>query len=326
MANLEVVAPSPPPIPWNHVGTKVEGLMTASEVLKEGGLDWKVKKVPVYAAVDGKKVLVPNRFATVRDDGFPLGVVGKSYVPVQNSDALNFMDALTQTGEAIYESTGTFGGGRIVWVTARIPSNGGVDPVDKYLLLTTSHDGSTPVMAAAIALRIWCANQIQAAIRKAKNKFRIRHTTNVEAAIDEARKTLVGSLKYFHEVENVYDRMKEVKFNDVQLAFLVEKVFGGTPATVDGRTDRQINRLESIQEDIHRLSLTGLGTHLPGVRGTAWGAYNAVTEYLDHHTKVKGGKGQSADERLIASSWFGTVAQKTQKAYDTVIEMAKIAA
>lgn len=318
--------PAPPPIPWRRVGTNVDGLMTAKEALEKGGLDWTVSKHPLYTTYEGKKVLVPGRFATVRSDGYPLGVVGKSYQLVQNIDALNFMDALTKTNEAIYESTGSFNGGRIVWMTAKIPGAETVDKVDKYLLLTTSHDGSTPVMAAAIALRIWCANQIQAAIRKARNKFRIRHTTNVESKIEEARRTLVGSLKYFHEVEDLYEKMKGVKVTETQLLTLVEKVFASDLVAADDRSNRQNTRLENIQEKVIELSKTGNGTHLPGVKGTAWGAYNAITEYLDHHTTVKGGKGISADEKLINSAWFGTVAMKTQKAFDEVTSLAKLAA
>jgi hypothetical protein len=62
------------------------------------------------------------------------------------------------------------------------------------------------------------------------------------------------------------------------------------------------------------------------VKGTAWGAYNALTEYFDHFTKVRGGKGVTADEKLMTSVWFGTVADKTQLAFDTINKMAKLAA
>jgi hypothetical protein len=179
-------------------------------------------------------------------------------------------------------------------------------------------------MLAALDFRIWCANQIQAAIRKAKNKFVIRHTTNVDLRLDDARKAFDGSLKYFGEMDTIFGRMKEIKFTQTQLLSLVEKVFG---APGDGeKSNRQENRIEAIQEKIVDLSLNGMGTHLPGVKGTLWGGYNAVTEYLDHHTKIKGGKGASAEEKLLGSTWFGTIGMKTQKAFDTALEMGKLAA
>lgn len=315
------------PVPiWNRVGTKVEGSMSAQEALSKGGLDWTVQMQPAKVTFNGKTSIVPGKFVPVRtSDGRPLGIVGNSYKPVQNVDALNFMDSYIGKGEAVYETVGNIGDGKLIWMLAKMPNTStDVDLVERYMLMSTSHNGVSPVMLAALDFRIWCANQIQAAIRKAKNKFVIRHTTNVELRMADARKAFDGSMKYFNEMDVIFGQMKEIKFTQTQLLSLVEKVFG---APGDGeKSNRQENRIEAIQEKIVDLSLTGMGTHLPGVKGTAWGAYNAVTEYLDHHTKIKGGKGASAEEKLLGSTWFGTVGMKTQKAFDTVTSMVKLAA
>lgn len=315
------------PIPiWNRVGTKVEGSMTAQEALTKGKLDWTVELHPVKTTFNGKSITIPGKYAPVRmSDGRPLGVVGASYKPVQNVDALNFMDSFIGRKEASYEMVGNIGDGKLIWMLAKMPTvANAVDPVERFMLMSTSHNGVSPVMLAALDFRIFCANQIQAAIRKAKNKFVIRHTTNVELRMADARKAFDGSMKYFNEMDVIFEQMKGIKFTQTQLLTLVEKVFG---APGDGeKSNRQENRIEAIQEKIVDLSLTGMGTHLPGVKGTAWGAYNAVTEYLDHHTKIKGGKGASAEEKLLNSAWFGTVGMKTQKAFDTVTSMVKLAA
>jgi len=314
------------PVPiWNRVGTKVDGAMTASEALSKGGLDWTVQMQPAKVTFNGKTSIIPGKFVPVRtSDGRPLGIVGNSYKPVQNVDALNFMDSYIGKGEAVYETVGNIGDGKLIWMLAKMPNtSSAVDPVERYMLMSTSHNGVSPVMLAALDFRIWCANQIQAAIRKAKNKFVIRHTTNVELRMADARKAFDGSLKYFAEMDVIFGQMKEIKFTQTQLLTLVEKVFG---ATNEDKSNRQVNRIEAIQEKIVELSLTGMGTHLPGVKGTLWGAYNSVTEYLDHHTKIKGGKGASAEEKLLGSTWFGTVGMKTQKAFDTALEMGKLAA
>lgn len=317
------------PVPiWNRVGTKVEGAMTAQEALVKGGLDWEVKLEPAKVTFNGKTSLVPGKFVPVRtSDGRPLGVVGASYRPVQNIAALNFMDDIIGRGEAHYQSVGNLGNGSLIWMLAQIPSTStAVDKIERYLLMSTSHNGVSPVMVAAIDFRIWCANQIQAAIRKAKNKFRIRHTTNVELKMAEARKAFDGSVHYFNSMDEIFDKLKEIKFTETQLLALVEKVFA-LEAAEDARSKRQVNRLEGIQEQIVNLSHSGMGTHLPGVKGTAWGAYNAVTEYLDHYTTVKGSKkGASAEEKLLGSTWFGTVGNKTQATFDALTSMVKIAA
>jgi len=318
------------PVPiWNQVGTKVEGAMTAAEALTKGNLDWEVELQPVKTTFNGKSIVIPGKFAPVRtSDGRPLGVVGASYRPVQNIAALNFMDDIIGRGEAVYDTVGNIGNGSLIWVLAKIPNTStAVDVVERYLLMSTSHNGVSPVMMAALDFRIWCANQIQAAIRKARNKFRIRHTTNVEVKMAEARKAFDGSVKYFNEMDLIFEKMKGIKFTQTQLIQLVTNVFGADVEEGDERSNRQVNRLEGIQEQVVNLSLSGMGTHLPGVQGTAWGAYNAVTEYLDHYTEVKGKKnGASSAEKLLGSMWFGTVGDKTQKTFDHLNTMLKLAA
>ena len=43
----------------------------------------------------------------------------------------------------------------------------------------------------------------------------------------------------------------------------------------------------------------GRGAGLPGVKGTAWGVVNAVTEYVDHYARAR------SDSNRIESAWFG---------------------
>lgn len=314
--------------PWHGLGVEVLQLMTAEEALRKGGLDWLVEKRKIQTVSEGGNgsVFIHDHFATVRNtDNYPLGIVGKIYQPVQNVDALDFMDALTKSGEAKYETVGSLQHGKIVWVMAKIPNGHGVDPVEPYLLCTTSHDGTTPVMVTATPVRVVCNNTLNAAIKGAKNKFRIRHTTNWADKITEAKRTLDSSLQYFSKANEVFDKMKGEKFTEVQLENLLLKVFKNTEDVAD-LTDRQAKSFEGILGDVIALTEKGMGVDLPGVKGTAWGAYNAVAEFLDHHSDVKGGKGRRAEEVLMNSVWFGTIADKNQVALDNILDMVKLAA
>jgi len=314
--------------PWHGLGTEVLQLMTAEEALEKAGLDWEVEKRKVFFEVDGKNVHIPNKYATVRtSDNYPLGIVGDFYTPVQNVEALNFVDALTATKEAKYETAGSLQHGKIVWIMAKIPNSHGVDPVESYLLCTTSHDGSSPVMVTATPVRVVCNNTLNAALRTAKNKFRIRHTTKVEQKIEEARRVLAQSVNYFKVLNEKFEYMKNEKFTETMLADAVLKVFKNSD-DVEELSKRQKASLDCLVDKIVDLSHNGKGVDLPGVKGTAWGGYNAIVEYLDYYSPIKESKRKdiSIDEKRMSSIWFGSIADKTQAAFDTILEMTKLAA
>jgi hypothetical protein len=54
------------------------------------------------------------------------------------------------------------------------------------------------------------------------------------------------------------------------------------------QTARQQSAHEKQINAILRLVEEGQGANIPGVRGTVWGAYNAVTEYATHAYPVRG--------------------------------------
>ena len=60
---------------------------------------------------------------------------------------------------------------------------------------------------------------------------------------------------------------------------------------------------------------TGKGNDLPGVQGTVWAAYNAVTGYLGHE------RGRTDDGRLN-SLWFGEGASLNRRALEAALVLA----
>src|SRR5688572_6803638 len=83
-------------VPWHSLGQQLEGPMTAVEAITAAGLNFEVK-LKSLATIDG--TAVPKRKATVRtDNGAVLGVVGNSYVPIQNAAAFDFLDEVVSGG------------------------------------------------------------------------------------------------------------------------------------------------------------------------------------------------------------------------------------
>ncbi len=73
-------------------------------------------------------------------------------------------------------------------------------------------------------------------------------------------------------------------------------------------------------EVVKRLFETREDLQLPGVRGTWWGAYNAVTAFEDYRKA----RDETADKRLDRV-WFGRGADLKLRALDKALEMAKAA-
>ena len=61
---------------------------------------------------------------------------------------------------------------------------------------------------------------------------------------------------------------------------------------------------------------TGRGADIKGVRGTVWGTYNALTEYVDHHKVYRGG-----ETKRLEASQFGTGRNLKAKALKIGAEM-----
>ena len=102
----------------------MEDYPTSAEAIKFANLDYTVEKRKLFIydnenqLADEEKEIkiaeieVPNYYATMRTDTEQvLGVVGKDYEVVQNTEAFNFFDAIVQ-GEGIqYETAGALGKG-----------------------------------------------------------------------------------------------------------------------------------------------------------------------------------------------------------------------
>ena len=156
-------------VPWHRLGTRLDSPATAREAIVASGLDYRVAIKPLVT-LEGTDV--PQRKAVVRHDtGDVLGVVGNSYVPVQNHQAFGFLDAVVADEGLRYHTAGALGKGERIWMLARLPGSIRVgnsdDLVDKFLLLSNTHDGTTALRVFFTPIRVVCQNTLNLAERNA---------------------------------------------------------------------------------------------------------------------------------------------------------------
>ena len=281
---------------WHHLGTTVAGeAFTAEEALRLGHLGgWDVRKVPVTAheVTEGgvSAIEVPDRFATVRTNPFTqapeaLGVVGRDYTPLQNEAHCEFLNTLADQSGAIFDTAGSLRGGRQVFVTMRLPESlqiGGSDEINVNIAAMNSHDASSAFRLVLTPVRVVCANTQRAALARNRGSVSIRHTRNAAAAVEQARQALGLTWRYVEEFEAEAERMINETITEATFERLMGEVFGTTDANASTRAkNAEAERVATLRHLWHDAETVS------PIRGTAWGAYQVVTEYIDHFAPVK---------------------------------------
>ena len=309
--------------PWHGLGIKLDtSPASTAEAIRLAGLDWQIVLEQLQTP-DGRKV---DRNAVIRTkDNKILGTVGMGWEPVQNDKAFSPIDPFLQAGEATIETAGSLKGGRRVWMLAKLNRPDSVivpkadDRVAKYLLAAVGHDGSLAFRLGYTPTRVVCNNTLSVALHEGEStSVKIRHQTNANTAIDALASTVQAIDARFEATAEVFRALagRTVK-SYAQLRSYVDAVFPSTRKEESGAdllggllakphttalpspfSPEGGNRTEEtkskVYEEIARLFEFGKGNDRPGVAGTAWAAYNAVTEQLCWH------RGKNQDNRLEA--------------------------
>lgn len=263
---------------WHGLGQIVDGAMTAKEAIRLAHLDYEVVKVPNYAFHNGEFLDTPASFSTLRTDNNQIlgDRIGKNYTIVQNSEAFDFFDSITDAGAAIYETAGVLGIGEKIFVTAKMPDTiriaGTDDLTEVYVLLTSSHDGSGSIIAAVTPVRVVCQNTLNMALSNTINRVAIRHTSAVKDRLAEAHKVLGISKVFVQEANECFNHLSKKYVSDGAVKELIRNLFN--------EQERDSTRMKNIEEAALKSYFTGVGQEK--IIGTAWGALNGITFYLDH--------------------------------------------
>lgn len=321
---------------WHGLGQLVQDFPTSAEALEFAGLNYHVEKRSLFT-VDGSclnecneveysKLEVPNYFATIRTDtNEALGVVGKDYEIVQNTQAFEFFDSIVGGKEGIiYETAGALGKGERIFITAKLPDYirvGRNDCIEKYLFLTTSHDGYGSITAAFTPIRIVCNNTLNAAMRNKTNCIRLKHTANVQDRLKVAHKLLGLSNQLANELEEVFNHWSRVKITDTEVKKLIQITMAPSKATIETFRHRSLEDFSSVYknavESVFEYAMSSPTQQEETTKGTLYGAYNSITGYYQNV------KSYRDEETKFKSIMYGTGLQRSQKAFDLCSEFAK---
>jgi len=302
--------------PWHGLGITVDTPPSTEEAIKLAGLDWTVETQELFLS-NGSKV--PDARATVRStDGAVLGVVGPRFMPLQNREAFRFFDPIISAKEATIETAGALKGGRRVWILTKIAQDPleivRNDIVSAYLLLAHAHDGSLAIHVGFTPVRVVCQNTLSAALNHADSQLiRVRHTAKAEETLDEVRDTMNVARRVFEPTGEQYRSLAFKGISTQDLERYVQLVVLGKIEVVD-LTAEEMEKGQRVMGKILPL-FESESNSLPGVSGTWWAAYNAVTEFTSHI------RGRSQDTR-VDSLWFGPSKNMNRNALSLALEMS----
>lgn len=346
-------------LPWGgKLGIDVSDCKTSKEVLEKAKLNWYVEKCELTAkmpfsvlgnneinetmgdfAYDGHIYRAcPNGYATYRTDrNIPLGVVKSQYEVVQNIDAFNFIDAAI--GEnAEFQYAGCFGYGHKVFITVKLPTNTkvGDDPIDNYLVFSTSHDGSSSVDILFTPVRVFCLNCLNAGIQEASSHIRLRHTKSVKDRLSLGAEIVHISLQFANGMQQFYESLLSMKMTDDEVREYIAKLQlsesefatiteGNSTYGINKLYDRHYLTLQKAKISTRKANLVNSiydyyknGIAQEHIVGTAWGAYNAITGYYNN---IKSQEGEKRMNNII----FGSDRLAMSKALNLVVTYNKAA-
>jgi phage/plasmid-like protein (TIGR03299 family) len=329
---------------WHGLGQSLEAFLAErgrtidSAAIEDweqaAGMDWKIlrSKVRYFADRDGAIQLeMPDSHVLMRSDTkAALSIVSNKYKTVQPRQVLEFFQGLTDTLGVKLETAGTLFGGRKFWALANLGQSfafASGDVVKGYLLVATSCDGSAKTTARHVLTRVVCNNTLGAAMsEKSKHVVNLSHRTEFDA---EKIKSELG-VADIGKIAEACESLSQVKMSDDKAQDFVRKLLRPNEAPalevsfanllarphVSKPVESEEKRAPKGEAEILRLFRgAAIGSSIGGVRGTAWGMLNAVTEYVDHRATAK------TDSHRMQSALFNGGDEMKTSAFEQLLAM-----
>ncbi len=303
--------------PWHGLGNRIDDKSSVEEMLIASGLNWELRREPVYTELDGERVRIPGKRAIIRtSDRKVMTVAGQQWKPLQNKDMLEFFRDYAEAGGAKLETAGSLRGGNIVWGLANLSDGfavGGRDRVNGYLLFTSPHQVGAAIKIRTTTIRVVCQNTMNLANHRGygTDNYSQNHLKNfnmqaAKEAVEAAHEGLAHAAKRAETLHNL-----KLSVND-GLKLLapfcgVDEEAQNDPAALLEVAQDDKNWLGQIFESVNTS---------PGAEPeTGWGWLQGVTHWADWTA------GRSQASRMF-NSWVGSTSDMKNKVEEKLFELA----
>jgi phage/plasmid-like protein (TIGR03299 family) len=311
-------------------GTIIDSEMSIKDALEAADLDWEVR-ISESAYAGDKRTKIPGYRSTfgVKKDGtrFGLGIVRSRYFPVQNWDAFRPFENFIGDAACV-ESAGSLHGGRYTWICLNLGSFDVLpgDQINQHLLIINSHDGESNILAQLMPNRLACQNLLNFSfgIGGGSEPFKIRHTRSALVRLEEARNVMSIANEGFGNVQKAFALMKDTKCSSEEHSLIVRQSFGVTDEDVQKFVNGEFKKAPQWvghSKEIDKCYEIAPGMDIPGVRGSVWGTFQAITSYFDHYRHVRGSDAEP--DNIIKSKMLGHSAGMKIEAFKACLDFCK---
>lgn len=318
---------------WHGLGTVFTQRMTPTAALKLAGMDYDILKTDrMTGYIDGADGTIATSIPTdrfnmlVRGDNFHLlAVQPTSWMPLQNSEMASDADFIAEGINGQIETMGTLKGGKNVFMsisgTEREVGTKG-DSIKPYFFLSNAHDGSQAYGGCWTGIRPVCWNTVTAALADASKSmsWTIRHTLGMhdrrEVAIRLIQTWRKANDKAFDAANLLCSKVLTRDQIQGLWVSVLEQMYGEIP--ISPQNKREENKKELVVSALRHMSdVYDQESNTCG--DSAWVAYNAVTNYLQH-SPLSARAAVGSETRLVSHLW-GREAQLRKDAYAKVLEL-----
>lgn len=287
------------------IGTDLVNCNSSKDAIVQAKLNWEIKLEPVICG----SIVRRDYLGVVRaDDNVFYDIVNKNYSLIQNIDAFKFFDPFIKDQSYKYSAAGSSPDGRVVWLLCKANKRTEIiqeplDDINLYCLITKEqakkHITIEPLIFRSKGVLSYILPRKGAVI-----KFDPAKSAKSIKAILEGFDTL------FKRTAETFRIFASVKFEDEEeIKKLLFEIFYPRKNYADDEHRRSARFLFNKILDL----LQNGQAVTERSKGTFWGFYNAIIEYIDYY------RGKE-DTRLI-QAWFGAGASKKISAYNIIKEL-----
>lgn len=310
--------------PWHDKGIVLDHNPTfdeAIQLLTRGDTYVKLNLRPVLDGQIGDTDL-KRSCVIMRSDGTEYNTVGADFELLQMEEAFKpLAGELINSGLVKLDTGAVLHNGASAFLMANIVNKGIADivrgdTVKANLLIATGFDGRMKNTIKDCRTRVVCANTLGSAVREKDSTFDfkyLKHTKNIRTKLLDVEQTILGHLQAFEKQVEAYRYLASKKIS----ADTAQKYIGQVFLTIEeftGKAEISTKKANTVSQVIDLID-TQKGLDLvPAIRGTAWQAYNAVSDYVTHSY------GRNESSRLHAQ-YFGESAKINDRALNLALAL-----